>query len=669
MRNLSFTAWTVCLCLTTITAGAQQAPHKEAVQFAVTERVSRVEARPPGIRFGLHKPREFGLAPLSESEFARFTEPSTRLKIGIERALPPEALSAGAWEATTEGSRVWRMTLRSPGSRGLRVEFRNFSVGSGNVWLHDGSQYDGPYTGKGRYDNGQFWSGNLLSESVILEYVPAPDAPADGLPPFEIHTISHQVRGLLGASDILPGGPDAGVVNTADYCELDPNCYSDWRGTMSTVGQIIYQDGGNSFLCSGSLLGTRDNSFKPYFLTAGHCINNEAAARTIQAYWTYQTASCAGSPPASRDTSAKSTAGGHLIASGAIEQGDYSLVLLPDVPSGVTFSGWDTSDPPNGTALTGIHHPSGSWKRISFGERIADSSNAIGNGSGGASVAPSNLFLQVLWERGRVEHGSSGSPLFSGPGVVVGSLSYGPVATDGSVCSINPSVAGYSRFSNTYSQVSDYLENLPAAEVKPDKASLNFTIANHVPAAGQVVQLTTQSASQATFKLRADASWIRLSAMTGTITAKTGAAITITADATQLDQPGQYTSTVTILSGAAPPVFVNVTATVRLDQSNVIPAITPNPVVQSGGQWSFQIRLQETAGSATRLTGIKVNGTDYSTSVNDWFGTNHIAANGAIAAPLHGTGVFPAGDQYFEFWGIDDGSNLPWYRVTTVTFR
>jgi hypothetical protein len=668
MRNLSFTAWTVCLCLTT-TAGAQQAPRKEAVQFAVTERVSRVEARPPGIRFGLHKPREFGLAPLSESESARFTEPSTRLKIGIERTLPPEALSTGVWETTTDGARLWRMALRSPGSRGMRVEFRNFSVGNGNVWLHDGSEYAGPYTGKGMYDNGEFWSGNLLSESVILEYVPAPDAPAGGLPPFEIHTISHQVRGLLGASDILPTDPDAGVVNTADYCELDPNCFPDWQGAMSTVGQIIYQDGGNSFLCSGSLLGTRDNSFKPYFLTAGHCINNEAAARTIQAYWTYQTSACAGPPPASRASSAKSTAGGHLIASATIEQGDFSLVLLPDVPSGVTFAGWDTNDPPISTSLTGIHHPSGSWKRISFGQRVADATNPIGNSSGGTSVATGNLFLQVLWNRGRVEHGSSGSPLFSGPGVVVGSLSYGPILPDGTVCSVNPSVAGYSRFSNTYSQVSDYLENLPADEVKPDKTSLSFTIANHVPAAGQVVQLTTQSASQATFKLRADASWIRLSTMTGTITAKNGAAITITADATQLGQPGQYTSTVTILSGAAPPVFINVTATVRLDQSNVIPTITPNPVVQSGGQWSFQIGLQETAGTGTRVSGLKVNGTDYSTSINDWFGTTHIAANGAIVAPLHGTGIFPAGDQYFEFWGVDDGSNIPWYRVTTVTFR
>jgi galactose-1-phosphate uridylyltransferase len=31
-------------------------------------------------------------------------------------------------------------------------------------------------------------------------------------------------------------------------------------------------DDGDEILCSGSLLSTRDNSFKPYFLTAGHCV-------------------------------------------------------------------------------------------------------------------------------------------------------------------------------------------------------------------------------------------------------------------------------------------------------------------------------------------------------------------------------------------------------------
>ncbi len=637
-------------------ACAQEIPRKEPARYAGTERAVRVAARPPGMRLGMRKPREFTLAPLSESELSRLAEPGPRLKTGIRRALAPDVMASGTWETTPEGTRIWRMAIHSPASRGMRVEFDDFSAGEGKVWVHDGIQSAGPYTGRGLFDDGHFWSAAVFSGSVIVEYEPAPEAPRELQPPFTIRAVSHQVRTALDTT--------AGQTDPAGYCELDANCYPDWQSSVSSVAQISFVDNGVEVLCSGSLLSTRDNSFKPYFLTAGHCVNNEAAARTTEAYWTYQTPACGGAPPASRASSLKSTVGAHLISSGAFADGDFSLILLQDVPAGTTFAGWDIADPPLLAALTGIHHPSGSWKRISFGERVDDATNDIGGLS-----APGSLFLQVQWDKGRVEHGSSGSPLFSAPGVVVGSLSYAEFLSDGTVCTINPSVAGYSRFSNTYAQVKDYLENLPADLVTPAKPELSFTMANHAAPAAQTVQLVTQSTGQVAYKLRADASWIKLSASTGTLSAKTPASVSISLDPAQLAQPGQYSNTVTIFSGAAPPQFLRVTAAARVDQSNVTASITPNPVAQSGAVWSFQIRLQETAGASTRVTAMKFNGTDYTANIAGWFGTDRIAANGAIVAPLSGTGGFPHGDQYFEFWGVDEASGLSWYRVATVTFQ
>ena len=636
--------------------GAQQISRKEPARYAGTERATRIEARPPGMRLGLRKPREFALAPLSEAELSHLAEPSARLKTGIRRTLAPHALASGGWETTSEGARIWRMAIQSPASRGMRVEFDEFSVGAGTVWVHDGTTVAGPYTGRGQFDDGHFWSAAVYSGSAIVEYEPAPGTPSELQPPFAIRAISHQARTALDAT--------AATKDPADFCELDANCYPDWQGSLSSVAQISFVDNGDDVLCSGSLLSTRDNSFKPYFLTAGHCVTNEDAARTVEAYWTYQTPACGGTPPASRTASLKSTVGAHLISRLAPGEGDFSLILLPDVPAGTTFAGWDIADPPLLTALTGIHHPSGSWKRISFGERVGDATVDVEG-----TAAPGNLFLQVQWDKGRTEPGSSGSPLFSAPGVVVGSLSYGPVAADGTVCSINPSVDGYARFSNTYAQIHDYLEDLPADLVTPSKAALSFTIANHAAPAAQTVQLVTQTTGQVVYKLRADASWIKLSAMTGSVSAKTPATVTISLDPAQLAQAGQYSSTVTILSGAAPPQFLNVTAAVRVDQSNVVAGITPNPVVQSSALWSFQIRLAETAGASTRVTAMKFNGTDYTANIAAWFGTDRIAANGAIVAPLHGSGVFPHGDQYFEFWGVDEASGQPWYRVATVMFQ
>ena len=175
----------------------------------------------------------------------------------------------------------------------MRVEFDDFSAGAGKVWVHDGSHVAGPYTGRGLFDDGHFWSGAVFSGSVIVEYEPAPGAPEELQPPFTIRAISHQARTAAETAAAAAKDP-------ADFCELDANCYPDWKGSVSSVAQISFMDNGDELFCSGSLLATRDNSFKPYFLTAGHCINNEAAARTVEAYWTYQTPACGGTPPASR---------------------------------------------------------------------------------------------------------------------------------------------------------------------------------------------------------------------------------------------------------------------------------------------------------------------------------------------------------------------------------
>ncbi|MBZ5585072.1 MAG: hypothetical protein LAQ30_23250, partial [Acidobacteriia bacterium] len=386
------------------------------------------------------------------------------------------------------------------------------------------------------------------------------------------------------------------------------------------------------------------------------------AARTLEVYWTYQTSSC-GAPPPSKDTSSKSAVGGHLLASGPLEDGDYSLVLLRDVPNGVTFSGWDLGDPPLGGALVGLHHPTGSWKRISFGERVTSFTAAVGD-----SLAPAARYLDVLWDKGRVEPGSSGSPLFSSPGIIVGALTYGPVSESLSACQVEPSVAGYGRFSNTYGYIKDFLENLPAAVVLPDKPDVSFTVANRAAPAGQSIRLTTQSAGEVTFKLRADAPWISLSAASGVASAGNPAVVTIGVDPAQLSRPERYASTVTILSGAAPPQFVNVAAVARVDRSNVAVSISPNPAYQSDGLWTFKIRLSETAGAATRVTAVLVNGIDYSEFIRSWFGTDKIEANGTAQASLRAAGL-PPGEQYFEFRGADEASGEQWYRVSSATFR
>jgi hypothetical protein len=390
----------------------------------------------------------------------------------------------------------------------------------------------------------------------------------------------------------------------------------------------------------------------------------------VEAYWTYQTASCGGPVP-NRADSTKSSPGAHLLTASPQSSGDFSLLLLQDVPAGVVFAGWDPSEPPVSAPVTGIHHPAGSYKRISFGHRVGDAFVLIGS-----TQNPAQDYYQVLWDKGVTEPGSSGSPLFSGPGVVVGALTYGPAPPGLTACQIHPSVDGYGRFSVAYPYMRDYLEDLPASSVVPKPANLQMKGLNGAIDGGavQTVSVTTQSANPVAFKARADALWIQLSADSGQVSAGSPVTLAVGIDPKYLVSTGSYISTVTLTSGAADPQFINVRVDMSMQRSQVAVSFSPNPVRAQppdpdGTRWTFQMRLDEQAGVGTRLASLKINGTDYTQAIVGFFGSTHLDARGSLQTTVRATGALAQGDQYFEFTGVDDASGQTWYRSATVQFQ
>ena len=83
------------------------------------------------------------------------------------------------------------------------------------------------------------------------------------------------------------------------------------------------------------------------------------------------------------------------------------MILLSNIPSGVTFAGWDLGNPDVTASLTGIHHPSGSWKRISFGtlgpdeEAVVDGSVYWGTGYSRSGVEGSGNNQLYAFSDGR----------------------------------------------------------------------------------------------------------------------------------------------------------------------------------------------------------------------------------------------------------------------------
>lgn len=602
---------------------------------------------PPSVRFGLKALDPVRLAGLTRA-------PRAPRQVGVHRAVSAEVVGQGAWESLADGRRIWRLAIRSPQAAGVRIQFGDFSVGSGEVWVGE----NGPYSGGGPYGNGEFWSGGVSGDTATLEYIPSAGADEAGDPPFTLRLVAHQLV-EVGKS----------VQDPAASCNLDVNCYADWAESAKSVAHLVFEvtdgDAPGTYVCSGSLVATRDNSFKPYLMTAAHCIGTEAQARSLQTYWAYRSSFCGAGAPADKG-SLNSTNGGHLLGSGGINLGDYSLVLLPDAPDGVVFSGWDPAELGLTVSVTGIHHPRGSYKRISFGHTVGSAGVYLEGFSAG-----SNLYTTVAFDKGITEPGSSGSPLFEAPGVIVGSLTYGPGLPGEELCAAGD-YGAYGKFSVAYNALSNYFENLPAAIVKPSQDTVRFTGLNGQIAGGtsQTIQLTTDAASPEEFKIRTDAGWVQAVAGSGTVSSGVPTRLTITIMPGYLTGNQTYSTTVAILSGAAPPQYVNVKADMRADRSNVAPSASPNPVrAADGARWTVNLTLEETAGVATKVTGFKIDAIDYSSQIAAFFGGDTIPASGTIQAELSTSGLVPPVTKYFDFIGLDKSSGQSWHRVLAVKFE
>src|SRR5262249_17292379 len=149
-------------------------------------------------------------------------------------------------------------------------------------------------------------------------------------------------------------------------------------------------------------------------------------------------------------------------------------------------------------------------------------------------------------------------------------------------------VVGYGKFSNAYPRLRDYLENLPYTQVSPSLTSMKFAGRNR-QVTGSITQtfnLNVQTGSAVPVLVEPDAPWLLVAQPTGTVSASQPAQIQVSLDPKYFVTSDVYSSTLTILSGAAPPQYVNVSMDMKLDISSVSVSASPNPVPQNNGTWT-----------------------------------------------------------------------------------
>ena len=379
------------------------------------------------------------LPPLSASTIESLRQApdnNRRLQIGVGRTFKRpivvnrSTVPISQWAVLPDGWSIWSAEVGSQSALGLRVHVESLHLPKGaRLIVYDPSKPEPdpePITLQSLARRREVWTGTLFCERLIVECQVPPGSDPSAVS-FVISGVSHLYA--------LPG---EGVTLKEGSCHNDVTCYPAYAQQASGVARMSFVEGGNTRVCTGCLLAGNDSA-QNYFLTANHCVYDQAIASTVEWYWFYQTSTCNGSPP-SLGSVPRTGGGADLLATS--NGNDFSFMRMRQrPPSSVSPLGWSTSPPSSSETLACIHHPTGAYKRISCGNEIGATAN----------------FWGVRWNSGATEPGSSGSPLLDGSHQVIGQLNAGFNGGPGSSCGELTTPDQFGRFDMTYPAIQQWL--------------------------------------------------------------------------------------------------------------------------------------------------------------------------------------------------------------------
>lgn len=325
-------------------------------------------------------------------------------------------LNDGIWSYTGDG-RIWSMSFSSQGAYSLNFIFENFNLPPGaELYLsnEDETMLYGPITSLQNPRNGTFFT-DLVSGDKVTIYLFEPEK-QEGKSSLTIKKVIHAYRDLYS------------LKGTSLNCRNNVDCYPAYNQESRGVALVLLGDG--TALCSGSLLMTTNQNFKPYFLTAFHCLDtnpsNGVLSQTEQnavGNWMFRFGykqSCSGGQSLFAQTYNGSSFRSALFDS------DFALLELNAIPLNSVWLGWDRRNIASSFGAQ-IHHPEGDYMKISFDNHpaVLNSSSISWNNN---TASPVNTHWTMELDNGSVERGSSGSPYLNSDKRVVGQMHGGGIS-------------------------------------------------------------------------------------------------------------------------------------------------------------------------------------------------------------------------------------------------
>ena len=368
----------------------------------------------------------------------------------------PVAAKMRQWQTTRDQGFVTHIVVTSRGALGIRAQL-TLPAGMTNGEVRVAERQDGAAESVplSAAKDGLLWTPFTEGDTQIVEIFTRQrglDAQVG------VAQIVHFEKSLLTAG----GAPGTPSVNTAaGACTVDVACTANNSAldlAMShrrmSVMRLSFISGSGSFLCTGTIINTQ--AFPaPYLLTANHCIANASEAASLSTLWFYYSATCGGSNPAPIQIG-----GGAQIAftNRMVDSTLLRMNLQP--PSGSEYSGWNAALINYGDAVVSMSHPTGDVMKFATGS-LSDPGEP--GRQFGIQGFPYDMY-GVLFDRGIIQGGSSGSGIFSLAGGSLelrGVLSGSTVdnSSTGMSCTDTNEHALYGRFEVLYPEIKSILDN------------------------------------------------------------------------------------------------------------------------------------------------------------------------------------------------------------------
>ncbi len=323
-------------------------------------------------------------------------------RVGYPMKSDVEPSRSGLWEDLSGEDRVWRLRVRSRDALWVVLGFGTFRPPPGaelHVYDEAGRTVLGPFTSADVRQDGQLWMPPIEADALVVEIF-WPAALSGIAPNVHLGTVTHGYKpfGRIGKHHTGNDGDSGSCNNDVNCPEGDP-----WQSEKDGVVNMLSGSGGQ--ICSASLITNTSADCRNLVLTADHC--GLTPASTVFQF-NYQRPNCGSGNATTSDTVTGST---RLASYGPSDMQLLEMTSDPDGAWNVYYNGWsrDTTAP---TSSTGIHHPRGDVKKISFNDDpLID----------GQNYGPDHWRV-TEWEDGTTEGGSSGSPLFDQNHRIVGQL-------------------------------------------------------------------------------------------------------------------------------------------------------------------------------------------------------------------------------------------------------